>query len=64
MSENEIQIDFDYSRFENQEKTQQRLERGSDKGITSKVEYRMKVYRETKEIAKQKIAGNKDKNQA
>jgi len=55
LSEDEIQIDFDYSRFENQEKTQQRIEREVDKGITSKVEYRMKVYNETKEIAEQKI---------
>lgn len=56
LSEDEIQVDFDYSRFENQEKTQQRLEREVSKGITSKVEYRMKVYSETEEIAKQKIA--------
>ena len=32
-----------------------RLEREVSKGITSKVEYRMKVYGETEEIAKQKI---------
>jgi A118 family predicted phage portal protein len=62
LSENEIQIDFDYSRFENQEKTQQRIEREVDKGITSKVEYRMKVYNETKEIAEQKIKEIKDTN--
>ena len=43
LSENEIQVEFDYSRFENQEKTQARLEREVSKGITSKVEYRMKV---------------------
>ena len=60
LSEDEIQIDFDYSRFENQEKTQQRIEREVDKGITSKVEYRMKVYNETKEIAEQKIQEIKD----
>jgi A118 family predicted phage portal protein len=60
LSENEIQIDFDYSRFENQEKTQQRLEREVSKGITSKVEYRMKVYGETEEVAKQKIAQIKE----
>ena len=56
LSENEIQIDFDYSRFENQTATQARLEREVSKGITSKVEYRMKVYGETEEVAKQKIA--------
>ena len=46
---------MDYSRFENQTATQQRLEREVDKGITGKVEYRMKVYGETEEIARQKI---------
>lgn len=56
LSENEIQVEFDYSRFENQEKIQARLEREVSKGITSKVEYRMKVYGETEEVAKQKIA--------
>lgn len=56
LSEDEIQVEFDYSRFENQEKTQARLEREVSKGITSKVEYRMKVYGETQEIAEQKIA--------
>ena len=55
ISEDEIQVEFDYSRFENQEKTQQRLEREVAKGITSKVEYRIKVYNETEEVAKQKI---------
>ena len=56
LSENEIEITMDYSRFENQEATQQRLEREVAKGITSKVEYRMKVYNETEEIAREKIA--------
>lgn len=55
ISEDEIEITMDYSRFENQTATQQRLEREVDKGITSKVEYRMKVYEETEEIARQKI---------
>jgi A118 family predicted phage portal protein len=55
LSEDEIQVELDYSRFENQEKTQQRLEREVDKGITSKVEYRMKVYNETEEVAREKI---------
>ena len=60
LSENEIQVEFDYSRFENQEKTQARLEREVSRGITSKVEYRMKVYGETEEIAKQKMAEIKE----
>lgn len=60
ISEDEIQVEFDYSRFENQEKTQQRLEREVSKGITSKVEYRMKVYGETEEVARQKIAQIKE----
>lgn len=55
LSEDEIDITMDYSRFENQEKTQQRLEREVDKGITSKVEYRMKVYGETEQTAQAKI---------
>lgn len=60
ISEDEIEITMDYSRFENQTATQQRLEREVARGITSKVEYRMKVYGETEEIAKQKIAEIKE----
>lgn len=60
LSENEIDITMDYSRFENQTATQQRLEREVAKGITSKVEYRMKVYGETEEVARQKIAQIKE----
>ena len=56
ISDDEIEITMDYSRFENQSATQARLEREVAKGITSKVEYRMKVYGETEEIARQKIA--------
>lgn len=55
VTDDEIQIEFDYSRFENQEATQQRLEREVANGITSKVEYRMKVYGETEEVARKKI---------
>ena len=51
---------MDYSRFENQTATQQRLEREVDKGITSKVEYRMKVYGEEEEVAKEKIEAIKE----
>lgn len=55
LNEDEIEITMDYSRFENQTATQARLEREVSRGITGKVEYRMKVYGETEEIAKQKI---------
>ena len=62
LDENEIEIAMDYSRFENQTATQQRLEREVDKGITSKVEYRMKVYGEEEEVAKEKIDAIKQNN--
>lgn len=62
LSENEIEITMDYSRFENQTATQQRLEREVNAGLTGKVEYRMKVYGETEEIARQKIAEIKEDN--
>ena len=62
LSEDEIEIIMDYSRFENQEKIQQRLEREVSRGITSKVEYRMKIYGETEEIARQKIEEIKKEN--
>lgn len=62
LSENEIEITMDYSRFENQTATQQRLEREVNMGVTSKVEYRMKVYGETEEIARQKIEEIKKDN--
>jgi len=62
LSEDEIQIIMDYSRFENQTATQQRLEREVNNGITSKVDYRIKVYGETEEVAKQKIAEAQESN--
>lgn len=62
IKENEIQIDFDYSRFENQTATQQRLEREVNMGITSKVEYREKVYGEEEEVARKKIEEIKQDN--
>lgn len=62
INENEIEIIMDYSRFENQEKTQQRLEREVAKGLTSKVEYRMKVYGEEESVARQKIEEIKKNN--
>ena len=62
ISENEIEIIMDYSRFENQTTTQQRLEREVSQGITSKVEYRMKVYDETEEQARNKIAEIEENN--
>lgn len=55
LDENEIDITMDYSRFENQTATQQRLEREVANGITSKVEYRMKVYNEEESVAQEKI---------
>ena len=55
VEEKEIEVDFDYSRFENQTATQQRLEREVANGITSKVEYRVKVYGEDETTAKEKI---------
>ena len=62
LSENEIQVNFDYSRFENQTATQQRLEREVALGITSKEEYRMKVYNEEFAVAEQKIQEIKKNN--
>lgn len=62
ISEDEIEITMDYSRFENQTATQQRLEREVEKGLTSKIEYRVKVYGETENIAKQKIENIKKEN--
>ena len=62
ISEDEIDITMDYSRFENQTATQARLEREVAKGITGKVEYRVKVYGETEDIAKQKIEEIKKNN--
>ena len=62
ISEDEIDITMDYSRFENQTATQARLEREVAKGITGKVEYRVKVYGETEDIAKQKIEEVKKNN--
>jgi A118 family predicted phage portal protein len=62
ISEDEIEITMDYSRFENQTATQARLEREVAKGITGKVEYRVKVYGETEDIAKQKIEEIKKNN--
>lgn len=56
IDEREIEITMDYSRFENQAATQQRLEREVYNGITSKVEYRMRVYGEEENVAREKIA--------
>ena len=58
----EIKVDFDYSRFENQTATQQRLEREVNMGIISKVEYREKVYGEEETVAKEKIEEIKKEN--
>lgn len=52
---NNLEIITDYSRFENVNAVQQRMERELDLGIISKVEYRMKVYNEDEETATKKI---------
>lgn len=62
LAEDEIDITMDYSRFENQAATQQRLEREVNLGITSKEEYREKVYGEPNDVAKLKIAAIKADN--
>lgn len=51
-----IEIVTDYSRFKNDSAEQQRLMQEVNAGITSKVEYRMKVYNEDLDVAKKKIA--------
>jgi A118 family predicted phage portal protein len=50
-----IEIITDYSRFKNETAEQQRYEREVGAGLISKVEYRMKVYGEDEEVARQKI---------
>ena len=62
LSEDEIEITMDYSRFENQSATQQRLEREVARGITSKTEYRVKVYGEDENVAKEKIKEAESEN--
>lgn len=50
-----IDIVMDYSRFKNDSAEQTRLMQEVNAGITSKVDYRVKVYNEDEEIAKAKI---------
>jgi A118 family predicted phage portal protein len=50
-----IDIVTDYSRFKNDVAEQQRLIQEVNAGITSKVEYRMKIYNEEEQVARQKI---------
>lgn len=50
-----ITIVTDYSRFKNDSAEQSRLMQEVNNGITSKVEYRMKIYNETETVAKAKI---------
>lgn len=57
---NSIEIIMDYSRFKNETAEQQRMERELDKGIISKVEYRMKVYNEDEATATAKIQAIKE----
>lgn len=47
----DVQIDFDYSRFKDETAEQQRYERELTLGVLSKIEYRMKVYGEDLETA-------------
>ncbi len=55
VTDNEIDIQFDYTKFKDDTAEQTRLMQEVSNGITSKVEYRMKVYNETEEVAKKKI---------
>ncbi len=50
-----VEIITDYSRFKNDAAEQSRLMQEVNNGITSKVEYRMKVYNEEDTIARKKI---------
>lgn len=50
-----VEVVTDYSRFKNDAAEQSRLMQEVNNGITSKVEYRMKIYNETEEVARQKI---------
>jgi len=51
----EIEVITDFSRFKNDSTEQQRLMQEVNSGITSKVEYRMKVYNEDEITARKKI---------
>ena len=55
VTDDEIDIQFDYSKFKDDTAEQTRLMQEVSNGITSKVEYRMKVYNETEEVARKKI---------
>ena len=55
VTDDEIDIQFDYSKFKADTAEQTRLMQEVSNGITSKVEYRMKVYNETEEVARKKI---------
>lgn len=50
-----VEVIMDYSRFKNDSAEQSRLMQEVNNGITSKVEYRMKVYNEDLDVAKAKI---------
>jgi len=50
-----VEIVTDYSRFKNDSAEQSRLMQEVNTGITSKIEYRMKIYNETLEEATKKI---------
>ena len=50
-----VAVITDYSRFKNDSAEQSRLMQEVNNGITSKVEYRMKIYNEEENIARKKI---------
>jgi A118 family predicted phage portal protein len=51
-----VEVVFDYSRFKNDIAEQSRLMQEVNNGITSKIEYRMKIYNEDMDVARAKIA--------
>lgn len=50
-----VEVITDYSRFKNDSAEQSRLIQEVQNGITSKIEYRMKIYNEDETLAKKKI---------
>jgi hypothetical protein len=50
-----VEVVTDYSRFKNDSAEQSRLMQEVNNGITSKIEYRVKIYNEDENIARKKI---------
>lgn len=50
-----VEVVTDYSRFKNDSAEQSRLMQEVNNGITSKIEYRVKIYNEDEELARKKI---------